>query len=288
MSEPQPIARRWFITGVSSGFGRELAVAALAKGDRVIGTLRRPAQIAAFEALAPGRAHALMMDVSDPAQIGAAVAAAGDIAGGIDVLVNNAGYGFVGAAEEASLAEIRQQFETNFFGLVQLTQAVLPQMRARRTGRILNLSSGAGLMASAGLGYYAASKFAVEAFSEALAAEVAALGIRVTLLEPGGFRTQFSGGSFAQAQQRIGDYDATAGRMRAGFEQFNGRQPGDPAKAAQVMLQLVEMPEPPLRLLLGRDMLPRLRARYQNALLELDRWEALSSSTEFESAEVQA
>lgn len=284
MSDSRGRPRSWFITGVSSGFGRQLAQAALAAGDVVVGTLRKPAQIAGFEALAPGRAHALTLDVTQPAQIAAAVERATAIAGGIDVLVNNAGYGFVGAAEEASLDEVRQQFETNFFGLVQVTQAVLPQMRARGAGRILNLSSGAGVIASPGLAYYAASKFAVEGFSEALAAEVAPLGIRVTILQPGGFRTQFSGGSFAQAQQRIADYDATAGRMRAGFEQFNGRQPGDPAKAAQVMLQLVELPEPPLRLVLGKDMLPRVRAKLQGVLQEIDRWESLSLSTEFDEA----
>lgn len=278
--------RTWLISGVSSGFGQHLAQAALARGDVVVGTLRKPEQRAAFEALAPGRAHGLLLDVTNPEQIAAGVAHAQSLAqatsGGIDVLVNNAGYGFVGAAEEASIEEVRRQFETNFFGLVQMTQAVLPLMRARRSGRILNLSSGAGLIASPGLTYYAASKFAVEGFSEALAAEVAPLGIRVTVLEPGGFRTQFSGGSFAQAQRRIEDYDATAGRMRAGFEQFNGRQPGDPAKAAQVILQLVDMPEPPLRLVLGSDMLPRVRAKLEGMVAELDRWQALSTSTEFD------
>lgn len=284
MSDPQPVQKCWFITGVSSGFGRELAAAALARGNRVIGTLRKPELIAAFEALAPGRAHALTMDVTDAAQIQAAVARATEIGGGIDVLVNNAGYGFVGAAEEATVAEVRQQFETNFFGLMQVTQAVLPQMRARRAGRILNLSSGAGVIASPGLAYYAASKFAVEGFSEALAGELAPLGIRVSILQPGGFRTQFSGGSFNQAARRIADYDATAGRMRAGFEQFNGRQPGDPAKAAQVMLELADMPEPPLRLVLGKDMLPRVRGKLQSSLQEIDRWERLSLATEFDEA----
>jgi NAD(P)-dependent dehydrogenase (short-subunit alcohol dehydrogenase family) len=280
MTDPQARLRCWFITGISSGFGRELAMAALARGERVIGTLRRPQLRAEFEALAPGRAHALVLDVTDASQIAGTVAQASEIGGGIDVLVNNAGYGFVGAVEEASIDDMRRQFETNFFGLVQVTQAVLPQMRQRRSGRILNLSSGAGVIASPGLGFYAASKFAVEGFSEALAGEVAPLGIRVTILQPGGFRTQFSGGSHAQAQRRIADYDATAGRMRAGFEQFNGRQPGDPAKAAQVMLQLVDMPEPPLRLLLGEDMLPRVRSKLQNGLAELDRWQVLTVSTE--------
>lgn len=282
MGTDQGRARCWLISGVSSGFGRELAVAALARGERVIGTLRRGDQIAAFEALAPGRAHALQLDVTDAPAIAAVVDQATAIGDGIDVLVNNAGYGLVGAAEEAAIGEIRRQFDTNVFGLMQLTQAVLPQMRARRSGCILNLSSGAGIIASPGLAYYAASKFAVEGFSEALAAEVAPLGIRVCIIEPGGFRTQFSGGSFAQAAQRIADYDATAGRMRDGFEQFNGRQPGDPAKAAQLMLQLADMPQPPLRLVLGKDMLPRVRGHLQRRLDDIDRWQALSLATEFE------
>lgn len=274
--------RRWLITGVSSGFGEALARAALQRGDQVVGTVRNPEKMAAFEALAPGRAHAVLLDVTDATAIGPAVARASALAGGIDVLVNNAGYGFVGAAEEASLDEIRRQFETNFFGLVQVTRAVLPQMRERRSGRIINLSSGAGQIASPGLGYYAASKFAVEGFSEALAGEVAPLGIRVSIIEPGGFRTQFSGGSYAQAAARIADYDATAGRMRAGFEQFHGHQPGDPEKAAQVMLQLTDMAAPPLRLVLGGDMLPRVRSKLQGMIDELDRWAELSLSTEFE------
>lgn len=280
--------RRWLITGVSSGFGRALAEAALAAGDIVVGTLRQAGQIAAFEALAPGRAHAVTLDVTAPAQIAAAVERATAVAGGIDVLVNNAGYGFVGAAEEASIDEVRRQFETNFFGMVQITQAVLPQMRARGAGRILNISSAAGVIASPGLAFYAASKFALEGFSEALAGEVAPLGIRVTILEPGGFRTQFSGGSFAQAQRRIADYGGTAGRMRDGFAQYDGRQPGDPEKAAQIMLQLVELPEPPLRLVLGKDMLPRVRAKLAGMLQEIDRWEALSLATEYDDSNVPA
>jgi len=274
--------RRWLITGVSSGFGNALAAAALARGDVVIGTLRDPKAVDAFEALAPGRAHALILDVTRAGDIAPTVERAMQIADGIDVLVNNAGYGFVSAAEEASQEEIRRQFETNFFGLVQVTQAVLPHMRARGRGRILNISSAAGVIASPGLGYYAASKFAVEGFSEALAGEVAPLGIRVSIIEPGGFRTQFSGGSFAQAARHIPDYDATAGRMRAGFASFNGQQPGDPAKAAQVLIELVEMDEPPLRLVLGKDMLPRIRSKLQGMLADLDRWAELSLRTEFE------
>lgn len=282
MTDTQVSARRgWLITGVSSGFGRELAQAALARGDVVVGTLRRAEQQAEFEALVPGRAHALLLDVTDGAAIAGVVARATELAGGIDVLVNNAGYGFVGAVEEAGLDEIRRQFETNFFGLVQVTQAVLPQMRARGAGRIINMSSGAGQIASPGLGIYAASKFAVEALSEALAGELAPLGIGVTAIEPGGFRTRFSGGSYAEAAQRIADYDATAGRMRAGFQKFDGHQPGDPAKAAQVMLQLVDMPEPPLRLVLGSDMLPRVKAKLEGMLAEYDRHAAMSLSTDF-------
>lgn len=285
MSDSQQARPRgWLITGVSSGFGRELAQAALARGDVVVGTLRKADQVAAFEALAPGRAHALVLDVTDSANIAPVVQRAAELTSGIDVLVNNAGYGFVGSIEESSLDEVRRQFETNFFGTMQVTQAVLPQMRARRSGRILNLSSGAGQIASPGLGYYAASKFAIEAFSEALAGEMAPLGVRVTILEPGGFRTQFSGGSYAQAAQRIADYDQTAGRMRAGFEQFNGKQPGDPKKAAQVMLQLVDMPEPPLRLILGRDMVPRIRGKLEGVLAEIARNESLSNSTDFDEA----
>lgn len=272
--------RTWLITGVSSGFGREIAEAALAQGDTVVGTLRRPEQGADFEALAPGRARALILDVCVADDIVPTVAKAAAVTGRIDVLVNNAGYGFVGAVEEASDEEVRRQFDTNFFGTQRVTRAVLPYMREQQSGHIINMSSAAGFIASPGLGYYSASKFAVEGLTEALAGEVAKLGIRVTLIEPGGFRTRFSGGSFAQAAQRLEAYDGNAGRMRDNFERFDGQQPGDPAKAAAVVLQLVEMAEPPLRMVLGSDVLPRIRDKLNGVLAELERWEALSLSTD--------
>jgi NAD(P)-dependent dehydrogenase (short-subunit alcohol dehydrogenase family) len=284
MTTPTPTtggARTWLITGISSGFGKAIAEAALAAGDCVIGTARKAQVLEAFAALAPGRSHALQLDVTDPAAVTATVERALSITGRIDVLVNNAGYALVGALEEAGEAQFHRQMETNLFGAWRMAKAVLPQMRRQGAGRIFNITSVAGMIASPGLGCYAASKFALEGLSEALAAEVAPLGIRVSIIEPGAFRTEFAGDSSAYSEPRIADYDATAGRMRAMLSQYHHQQPGDPARLAQVLLQLVDMPEPPLRLVLGSDVLPRVRQKLDHLKSELGRWEALTLSTDF-------
>lgn len=272
----------WFVTGVSSGFGREIARAALARGDVVVGTLRQAAQLDAFRSLAPGRAHAFQMDVRDAAGIHRIVAEAVRAAGRIDVLVNNAGYGQVGVAEEVTDAETRRLFETNFFGLLQVVQSVLPHMRARRSGHIINISSVAGMIGIPGMALYSASKFAVEGLSEALAGEVAPLGIRVTIVEPGGFRTDFAGRSLSQSERVVPDYAATpAGQVRALLGAYTGHEPGDPAKAAAALLELVDAPSAPVRLALGSDALKMLRARLARVTQDYDAWQAVTASTDF-------
>ncbi|MGA8705920.1 MAG: oxidoreductase [Steroidobacteraceae bacterium] len=272
----------WLITGVSSGFGRQLAQAALARGDVVAGTLRQPAQLAAFEALAPGRARAYQLDVTDTAAVERVVAQIGRDTGRIDVVVNNAGYGLVGMAEEVSEAEARRLLDTNFFGLLAVVRTALPQLRAQRSGHIVNISSTAGSVGIAGMALYSASKFAVEGLSEALAGEVGPLGIRVTIVEPGGFRTDFAGRSIGRSQRVVADYaDTKAAKVRAMLDQYHGHQAGDPAKAAKAILQLVDSPAPPLRLALGPDALAWLRSRLADVSKDYDAWQAVSESTNF-------
>lgn len=275
--------RKWLITGVSSGLGRALALAALARGDTVIGTLRQAGQLAGFEALAPGRAIAVRLDVTDKDQVRDVVAGAIEQAGGIDVVVNNAGYGLSGAAEELSDAEMRHQMETNFFGLVAVTQAALPFMRAQRRGHFVNISSVAGYKGILGMSAYSASKFAVEGFSESLAAEAGHLGIKVTIVEPGAFRTNWSSDTaIVRSARVIEDYAATAGVVRAGLSQMDGRQQNDPAKGAEAIIQAVEAEAPPLRLPLGSDSVTYLRDKLAAMAKELEAWAPLSSSTRFD------
>jgi NAD(P)-dependent dehydrogenase (short-subunit alcohol dehydrogenase family) len=243
----------WFITGCSTGFGRELAKQVLESGQRVVMTARNTASLEALQARFPDHARSLELDLTDSASIATAAEAAHSAFGQIDVLVNNAGYGYVAAIEEGEDIEIRRQFETNVFGLFALTRFVLPFMRARRSGHILNLSSIGGLVAFGATGYYHASKFAVEGFSEALAAEVAPLGLKVTIVEPSGFRTDWAGRSIIESKTVIDDYAQTAGARRKATRDASGKQRGDPARAAKAMRQVVDMPSPPLRLLLGAD-----------------------------------
>ena len=210
-----------------------------------------------------------------------AVDAGGCKFGRVDVLVNNAGYGIAGAIEEVSEAEFMPMFETNVFGLLRVTRAFLPQLRKQRSGHILNLSSIGGLVASPGMGYYNATKFAVEGLSEALAAELAPLGIKVTIVEPGPFRTDFLGRSGVIAETRIADYDATAGNMRKYFAENDGKQQGDPLRAVQAMMQVVESPKPPLRLLLGASALQRLRTKLGSWEKEIAAWEKVTVGADF-------
>jgi len=273
--------RTWFITGASTGFGRTLAEEVLKGGGKVVATARNRDRVADLETKYPQRAKAVALDVTDAGQVDSAVTQAFAQFGQVDVLVNNAGYGLAGAIEEVSEAEYVPMVETNVFGLLRVTRAFLPHLRKQRSGHILNLSSIGGLVASPGMGYYNATKFAVEGLSEALAAEVAPLGIRVTILEPGPFRTDFLGRSGVVAKARIADYDGTAGTMRKYFAENDGKQRGDPVRAAQAMMQVVESPDPPLRLLLGANALQRLRAKLDNWRKEISAWEQVTVGADF-------
>jgi NAD(P)-dependent dehydrogenase (short-subunit alcohol dehydrogenase family) len=277
--------RTWFITGASTGFGRQLAEEILKAGGNVIATARNPQQVADFEQRYPTRAKALKLDVTSQAQVDSAVTLAIAHFGQVDVLVNNAGYGLAGAVEEVSEAEYLPMFETNVFGLIRVTRAFLPHLRAQRSGHILNLSSVAGLVANPGMGYYNSTKFAVEGFSEALAGELAPLGIRVTIVEPGPFRTDFLGRSGVIAAQTIEDYDATAGNMRRYFVDQVGKQKGDPLRAVHAMMQVVESANPPLRLLLGASALQRLRTKLDALVKETDAWESTTVGADFPEGE---
>ncbi|AYV45377.1 short-chain dehydrogenase/reductase [Caulobacter flavus] len=276
------MTQTWLITGVSGGLGREIAAAALARGDVVAGTVRRKADVEAFEALAPGRARGLVMDVTDPVAVVDAVRAAEALTGQIDVLVNNAGYGLVGAVEEASLDEVRAQFETNVFGPLSVLKAVLPAMRARRAGRVVNVTSVSGLAVWAGTGVYCASKWALEGLTQTLAAEVAELGIKVTNVAPGGLRTAFAKGSKTIVADKLADYDGLARDAEKIMADHAGSEPGDPAKAAQAVLAIVDAESPPLHLLLGEDALKYAAYAADGLKADIDAWRELSLSIAFD------
>jgi NAD(P)-dependent dehydrogenase (short-subunit alcohol dehydrogenase family) len=268
------------ITGVSSGFGRAFATAALDAGHIVVGTLRNDGACAEFEALAPGRAHAVVLDVTDSAAIEPALARVLRKVGRIDVLVNNAGYGHEGTMEESGLDDIRRQFDVNVFGAVAMTKAVLPAMRERRSGHIVNITSMGGFITMPGIAYYCGSKFALEGISEVLAKEVAAFGVHVTAIAPGSFRTDWAGRSMVRAERHVTDYDAVFDPVREARQAKNGRQPGDPAKAAQALLKVIAAEKPPVHLLLGKDALALVRAKLASMAEEIDAWEAVSASTD--------
>ena len=271
----------WFITGASTGFGRLLAEEVLKAGGKVVVTARKLDKVADLEKQYPQTAKALALDVTDAGQVDSAVTQAIAKFGRVDVLVNNAGYGVAGAIEEVSQAEFMPMFETNVFGLLQVTRAFLPYLRKQRSGHILNLSSIGGVVASPGMGFYNATKFAVEGVSESLAAELAPFGIHVTIIEPGPFRTDFLGRSGVVAKARIADYDATAGNMRKYFAENDGKQKGDPLRAVHAMMQVVESPNPPVRLLLGVSALQRLRAKLSNWEKEVAAWEQVTVGADF-------
>jgi NADP-dependent 3-hydroxy acid dehydrogenase YdfG len=273
--------RVWFITGASTGFGRRLAEYALGAGHKVVATARKPEQIANLGYHYSDRCLVLPLDVTDQAQIDSAVAQTIVKFGRVDVLVNNAGYGVAGAIEEVSEAEFMPMFETNVFGLLRVTRAFLPQFRKQRSGNVLNLSSIGGVVSSPGMGYYNATKFAVEGISEALAAELAPLGVHVTIIEPGPFRTDFLGRSGVVAKTQIADYDGTAANMRKYFAENDGKQKGDPSRAVKAMIQVVESPNPPLRLLLGASALQRLRGKLSNWEKEIAAWEQVTVGADF-------
>lgn len=277
----QKAVRTWFITGTSTGFGRLLAEELLRRGERVAATARDTSKVAALETQYPGQALAMALDVTQPAQIGAAVEQAIAHFGHIDVLVNNAAYGVNGAIEEVSEEEFEPMFQTNIYGLIRTTKAFLPYFRRQRSGHIINFSSVGGLIGSPGWGFYNATKFAVEGFSEALAHEMKPLGVKVTVIEPGPFRTDFLGRSGKLAQCELPEYVATAGKTREYMKTQDGKQPGDPQKAAEAVIAVADSAEPPLHLILGRIALSRFRDRLTQWQKEIADWEAVTMGADF-------
>lgn len=279
----------WLITGSSTGFGRALAQAALERGYRVVATARQPEQLQELRDRYPDRILTVALDVTNEQSVQQAVAAALNAYDRIDVLVNNAGYGAFGAIEEFSAADIRQQFEVNFFGLLDVTRAVLPTMRAQRSGHILNLSSVGGFASFSGAGIYSASKFALEGASEALAQEVKPLGIKVTIIEPGAFRTAFrTNASRKPPAHLIADYAQTSGKTRELVQAMDGKQPGDPLKAVAAMIQVVESDDPPLRLALGEDAVKGITQKLEAMKASLEQWKDVSINTALEAVSAGA
>jgi NAD(P)-dependent dehydrogenase (short-subunit alcohol dehydrogenase family) len=278
----------WFITGCSTGFGRELAQLVLARNWRAVVTARDTARVADLAQGREDRALALDLDVTDPAQITAAVRAAEDRFGAIDVLVNNAGYGYQASVEEGVDAEIRAQFEANVFGLFAMIRAVLPGMRARRRGHILNITSVAGFVGFQGSGYCAASKHAVEGLSDALAREVEPLGIKVTCIEPGPFRTDWAGRSLRQTPSRIADYAETAAARLTATAEKSGKQEGDPVRAGEAMIRVVEAADPPRHLVLGAWGLDAVTGKLSDMLKEIEAWREVGLAADYPPGERDA
>lgn len=271
----------WFITGCSTGFGLELAKLVLGRGWRAVVTARDVSRVSHFTA---DNALPLALDVTDDKQVTDCVAKAEQKFGRIDVLVNNAGYGYQASIEEGVDKEIREQFDANVFGLFAMTRAVLPGMRARRKGHILNVTSQAGLIGFMGSGYYAASKHAVEGMSDALAAEVAPLGISVTCVEPGPFRTDWAGRSLKQTQTKIDDYAGTVGMRLKATADISGNQPGDPVRAAQAMIDVTESKTPPRHLVLGKIAVDGITAKLRERMDQVEAWRDVGVATDYPTA----
>lgn len=271
----------WFITGCSTGFGNELAKLVLDRGWRAVVTARGADRVADLVAIAPDRALAVDLDVTDAAQVAAAVKAATEKFGRIDVLVNNAGYGYQTSVEEGEDKEIRDQFEANVFGLFAMTRAVLPVMRGQRSGNVVNITSVGGLTGFASSGYYSATKHAVEGFSESLRAEVEPLGIAVTCVEPGPFRTDWAGRSLRQTRSKIADYADSADARMATTSGYSGQQPGDPVRAGEAMIAAVERENPPHQLVLGKFAYETATALYRKRLDAIEADRDLSLSADF-------
>ncbi|MEW5812412.1 MAG: oxidoreductase [Actinomycetota bacterium] len=273
--------RTLFVTGVSSGLGRAIATAALAEGDRVVGTVRNRDDGRAFEELSPDLAHARLLDVTDDGAVAATIADVESTVGAIDVVIANAGYGVEGIFEETPLSIMREQFATNVFGVAATLQAALPGMRARRAGHLMAITSMGGLMAVPGMSAYCASKFAVEGMLESLRKEVSAFGIHVTAVEPGSFRTDWAGRSMTRAQRCIADYDALFDPIRAARRTASGNQRGNPVKAAQAILSILDLDSPPGHLVLGSDALALIASARAAVDDDIRTWEHLSRTTDF-------
>ena len=273
-------SKRWLITGSSRGLGRALADAVLASGDRLVATARDVRELAELEVRYGEAVRTVTLDVTDPVAARTAVEVAVERFGGLDVLVNNAGYGNVNSVEDTDLDDFRRQIETNLFGTIILTKAVIPVMREQRSGHIIQFSSVGGRVGAPGRAAYSAAKWGVEGFSEVLAGEMALIGVKVTIIEPGGFRTDFAGSSTALAEGRP-EYDAVVGAAARRQRDYNGQQPGDPRRAADAILRIVTLEKPPLRLALGSDAVNGIEAADQHRLTELREWAQLSRSTDY-------
>ena len=274
-------SRVWFITGSSTGFGHLLAKELLRRGERVIATARDVSKLEDLTRQYPEKVRAFTLDVTKPAEIESVAPQAIAAFGHVDVLVNNAGYGVGGAIEEVSEDEFEPMFQTNIYGLIRTTKAFLPHLRERRSGHIFNFSSIAGLAGSAGWGFYNTTKFAVEGFSEALAAELKPLGVHVTVIEPGPFRTDFLGRSGKLAHKELPEYAETAGKAREYLKSEAGKQPGDPQKAVEAIIAVAGSPEPPIHLILGKSALTRFRDKLAHFQQEIDRWESVTTGADF-------
>lgn len=273
----------WFITGCSTGFGRELAKLIIARAWPVVVTARKKAQVADLAKLGGDKALALTLDVTDEKEIAAAVKAAEQKFGAIDVLVNNAGYGYLTTVEEGEEKEIRAMFDANVFGLFALTRAVLPGMRKRHKGHIINITSVGGHVGNPGSGYYAATKHAVEGWSKSLAAETRPLGIKVTCVAPGPFRTDWAGRSMKQTENRIADYAEVTGARLAAVSAHSGKQPGDPVRAGEAMIKLTESENPPLHIVFGAQGLGVVTNNLKQKLAEIEAWREVGLGTDFPS-----
>jgi len=274
------MSKTWLITGASRGLGRALAEAVLEAGDRLVATARDPASLASLEQRYGEAVSVAALDVTDPTAIEAAVRLAVERFGGLDVLVNNAGYGDIGSVEDTALDDFRRQIETNLFGTIIVTKAAIPVMREQRRGHIIQFSSVGGRLGAPGRAAYSAAKWAVEGFSEVLAQEMALIGVKVTIVEPGGFRTDFAGASTSLKPGRP-EYDAVVGAAARRQAEYSGRQPGDPRKAGQAILRLAAEDQPPLRLPLGGDALAAIAAADHGRLAMLEAWRELSASTDY-------
>ena len=274
----------WLITGSSTGFGRSLAEAVLKHGDRLIATARKPEQLDDLVKQYPDTVKAMRLDVTQPQNVREAVDTAIKTFGRIDVLVNNAGYGLIGALEEVSDEQIQRNFDTILFGSINMMRAVLPIMRQQQSGHVINMSAIAGFSNELGFSIYGGAKFALEGVSEAVYGEVRPLGINVTIVEPGPFRTDFIGRSLDRAETSMEAYQDTVGKFLQFLNQIEGTQPGDPDKAAQVIIQVVNAENPPLRLVLGQYAYSKFRQKIEALTKELDEWEAIAANTDFEEA----
>ncbi|MEP6850324.1 MAG: oxidoreductase [Acidobacteriota bacterium] len=274
----------WFITGCSTGFGRELAKYLLENDHRVVVTARDSKKVQDLVAMNPENAFGLSLDVTSKAQIEAVISQAESHFGQIDVVVNNAGFGYFGAIEESDDEEVRSMFETNFWGLAEVTRSALPIMRARKSGTIVNISSIGGFVGFPGVGYYNATKFAVNGFSEALRKEVEPLGIKVILVQPSGFRTDWAGRSANDATSKIDDYTETAGANQTAIRGYSGNQPGDPVRAAKAIVQAVESSSPPFHLFLGKAALKNARLKIDELKKDSDTWAEVSEGADFPEA----